>query len=74
MNTNNAEKHNARISIRIGQIPSLHVLRFSAFFMCMRFAYDRLETGLNISIGIGRFDYANIGKSDIGIIPESVVL
>jgi len=36
MHTNNAEKHNARISIRIGQIPSLHVLRFSAFFMCMR--------------------------------------
>ena len=32
------------------------------------------KPALNISIGIGQFDYANIGTSDIGITPESVVL
>jgi len=29
---------------------------------------------LNISNGIGRFDHANIGTSNIGITPELVVL
>ena len=32
------------------------------------------KLALNIGIGIGRFDHANIATSDIGITPESVVL
>jgi len=35
MHTKNAEKRNARISIRTELIPSLHVLHFSEFFMCV---------------------------------------